>query len=1298
MASVSSLGIGSGILKPELLESILAAEREATELRLTQRQNKTDAKISAYAEVRKALDSVRAASDALSNSSLVMGTSATTSDDTILSASTDSSARPGSYRIDVDRVANAHSLASKNYGTTTAAVGLGQLTFTLGTTSYDENTGDYNGFEQNEAQTPVTIDITSDNNTLSGIRDTINAEVDGVTASIVYDGSGYRLQLTSDETGEKTSMEITASGDAGLQALAYNGAQNDPNSNMTETQRGADAVMRVNGLEITSASNNITQAIEGVTINLLQQSSDTINLSISRNTSDVVDKMQDYVDAFNYFKKVYKEVTRFDPDQRDSAGLLLGEGSLRQGYEQIRSSMNKSIEGLVGSDYSSLTQLGLEVDPNNDFLLTFDQSALRTAMSKDASGVAALLANQQQVGDSQIKYVGQGIDTKPGNYDIFIEKAATQARWQGLSTESLGFASDLVIGGSNDQFGLSLGGVMRDVELEQGSYDNGDDLAQMIQNSINKAYSGTGKAVSVDFDASSQSLSITSSEFGSSSTININDMDATLANTLGLSSATFGGVDGQSYSSLGAGGFGAQTLPSLNSFAPQDGIDFSDDDVQFDLTLTGTSNDGTYSISLDEDWTDVLNTDGEVMKKLTRDDALEYIQSELNNAGLAGVVTAKFDASNRLVFHTDAEAGTQTIEISNVTSSGQDPLGLQAGVQSSGVTLSSPAEFEIAFSNRGADVTSGTISVPPGTYETPEELQAAIENAINSDPTVQGGATGASTVKGSRNILENPIDFAADPAQFTFKLNGTEHTINVNTNGADNLDSIQQALDAELGAGVVTASTSSGGLVLTTDAAGSAQQLEIIEDGRGASTAAGSVDLSTGIDFSANPASFTLAVDGIDLDITVNTDATAGSNDAQSNLAAIQKAIDSALISTGGDFKAGDVVAKLDASNQVYFETKSKNGEQTSTTFGADASIELKNTEANAQAALGLADQAPAVNGADSFGLAKGLYQGFDSQAEVGYEVDEDGNGSFSVSFGNDTQVAFLSVNDVGRAMLGFAPPVGDEADPVTGTDVKGTINGYQATGRGQYLTSQKSSNQATNGYLLGDDGADFTSPVTVDATNNSFKLEIDGVETDTIELTQGVYVSGQSMAAEMKAKINADPNLQASNKKVDVQYDPDTKTFAIFSTTKGEDSTVRMVEIDAGASDYLGMTPTTVGVDGKEASEATNDATGLILRISGSQTGARGSINMVDGVFSQMQQTLDNLIGSTGSLTTREQSLDDELLNIEEDYKKLELRMKAMEDNLVSKFIFNDQIISKLQTTESFLQQHFDAMNGSKD
>jgi len=223
MASIESLGIGSGLLTSELVESIIAAERAPTELRLDRREAEVEAKITAYGEVRSALDKVQSAATGLASNNLIRGTTASSSDESALTATTNSTAEPGNYRVAVDQVASAHTLASKAYTSVSDTVGTGTLTFNFGTTSYDDVTGDYTGFDKNADLASFSLDITSENNTLSGLRDTINKNVEGVTASLVFDGSGYRLLMSSDKTGEKSSMEIVATGDAGIQSLAASG-------------------------------------------------------------------------------------------------------------------------------------------------------------------------------------------------------------------------------------------------------------------------------------------------------------------------------------------------------------------------------------------------------------------------------------------------------------------------------------------------------------------------------------------------------------------------------------------------------------------------------------------------------------------------------------------------------------------------------------------------------------------------------------------------------------------------------------------------------------------------------------------------------------------------------------------------------------------------------------------------------------------------------------------------------------------------------------------------------------------
>lgn len=1303
MAGIQSLGIGSGLLTSDLVDQLVEAERAASDLRLDTKTARVEAKITAYSELRNMLDGLSSSISSLSKAATIQSSSANSSNDSVLTASTSSTAEPGSYRIDVDEIAKSHSLASKQFNSVDDTIGTGTLTFKFGTTTYD-GSDNYTGFDQDAESEVTSIEINAENNTLAGVRDAINNADFGVNASVVYDGTGYRLLLTSEETGEETSMEITASGDAGLQALAYNSAQNDAGTNMAETQKGSDAAVRINGLSVTSTDNSLDQVIKGVTVNLTETSSSTVTLTVSRDISDIADKLDNFVEKYNEYKGLYDELTKYNPSD-EIGGILLGDNVLRTVQTQLRSGISDVISGLTGSSYSSMIEIGLSTDQNDDFKLLFNRSKFEAAMKADAKSVVGLLATDTQATDAQTKVVTVGPDTLPGTYDVNITQAATQGTYTGLSSNALSFVSDVVVSDLNDQFSMTVDGSTRTVTLEQGSYSNADDLALMLQTSMNSAFSG--QSVTVNFDDANDRFEVTSSKFGSSSEVSFGSGDPLVADTFGFAGVGSGQYSGSFFSTLSDSSFAASTTPGTQALSEESGVDFSINPVTFDLTVngTGTAEDGVVkTITLDEDWSDVLDTDGEIVTDRDRSDVLTYIQSELNDAGLTGIVTAEFNSSDRLVFRTDPAAGSQSITIANSSATGVDYLGIADASASSGVSVSS-ASFDLSYSNRyGTVASASSIAVPDGTYETSDELAAAIQNAINSDANISAGAEGAMTEKGSRSI-SSAIDFTSDEAQFTFALNGTDYEVTVNANGADNLDSIQTAIDSALvagggAAGDVVASMDSSGLVLTTAASGSSETLEIKRDGLGATTDSGTVDLSTGIDFSASPATFSLVVDGQSIDVTVNGDGTVDSNDGESNLTVIQQALDTALSAAGGggEFSAGDVVAKLDSANQLYFETVSKNGVQTETTFGADASIQISAADANANSVLGISTGAQNVNGFDGFGLDKGLYTGFDSQSTVSYEQDDDGKGRFVISFDNSTDISLSGASLNSIVQLGLSNTNQAAQDSAFGVDVEGSINGIEATGRGQYLTASEGNQAATNGYLLGGTGSDFSTAEVIDGSNNTLKVVIDGIETDTITLTSGAYATGSELAAELKAQINADSNLQSANKAVDVQYDPETATFGIFSVSKGTESTVRVSEITTGGIDLFGFTTSSQGVNGKDTVGSVDDAAGLVLKISGSRTGERGSVSYVEGVMKNLDDLFDSILSSSGLLGVKEENLADDMDAIEAERKEIDERTAAFEERLRSKFLYNDKLISQLKTTEDFLTQQFEAMNASKD
>ncbi|MFY0665857.1 MAG: flagellar filament capping protein FliD [Natronospirillum sp.] len=1298
MASIQSLGIGSGLLTADLAEQIIAAEREATDKRLEFKTAKVEAQITAYGEIKSALSSLEAAAKSLASATNIRQTKSTSSNASAVTATTSSTAEVGNYSIAVDSIAQSHTVASPRYNSVTDTVGTGTLTFRFGTFDYD-GSDNIQGFEQNSAGREFTLELDSTNNTLGGVRDAINAANMGVQASLVNDGTGYRLLLSSKEAGLDNAMEITVAGDAGLQALAYNQAQNDPNNNMLMTQKAADAELTVNGLAITSRSNQLTEVIRGVTINLNSATAgSTVNLNISRDTSGVVEKTEEFIEAYNFYREVYSEVTKFSPDD-PQGGLLLGDSTLRTVQNQVRSALTQIVSGLENSQYRSLADIGIFTDSRDNYKLALNVDKLEEAFQNSIESVTGLFANRTVANDGLINYIAKSADTKPGEYAVEITQLATQAKMKGRPITEPTAGNPVIIGGSNDSFRINVDGTTATIDLTQGTYDNIDDLVLMIQNSINNNSTllGRARSVTVGFNEATSSIEITSSRFGSSSQVSLVGADANIANTLGLTLPGQGGVSGQFYNTLNDLAFAASTIPGSREVFEKDSFNFASNTVSFDLILNG---DAPVNITLDQDMSNVLDINGNVVEERTRNDTLSYINAQLNAAGLSGQVTAQFNSSNRLVFSSPIDAAPQTIELANVNVTGSnDVLGLESaqGQATSGVSIGAGVEFQLSYDNRYIEVNSGVVIVPEDIYETPEDLAAAIQAAINSDPTVAGAAVGAITTPGTRPI-GTAINFDARPAGFTFEYNGQSFTVDVDADGTDNLDSVQTAIDNALVAGGleegdVKAINSAGGLALETLAKGSSEVLTMLSDGRGDMTTPGK-SITSGIDFSADPANFTFRVDGVNIDVSLTEDLSAGT--AEDTLAYIQQRLNIGLANAGGggNFTAGDVVARLDENDQIVFETRSKNGARTNATFGALASLEVVSADAGAAASLGLAAAGPNILGRDAFGFELGSVQGFDSQSTVTYEKDEQGRGRFNISFDNSTNVSFAFVSNPATSQLGFSLSDGSENEVAMGKDVQGTINGIRATGNGQVLTAGSGAQAATNGYILGSPGFDFSTAVGLDSTSNTIRVTIDGVASGEINLTETAYATGRALADEMKRAINNDSALASAGKFVDVQYDPATNTFGIFSISTGEESTVRINSMDPALSAVTGLSPTSATTDGKNASGSKDPAAGIQLRVLGGQLGERGTVNYVSGVFEQLGSLFSGLLRTDGTVSTRIAGLDREMDLINEEKTRLETRIAAQEQRLKSQFLFNDLIISRLNSTESFLQQQFDIMN----
>lgn len=389
--AISSIGVGSNLELGTLLTNLETAESAPLKL-IQSKATSYTTKLSAFAQVQSALNTLKTASDKLASPSFFQTVKAAVVDPDVLSANPGETAVAGSYAIDVQQLAQSQSLVSAGQVDTKTAIGSGTIKLQFGAINggtLDPATGQYTGStfdaDVTRAASEITIDAT--NNSLEGIRNAINKANVGVTASIVNDGSGTpnRLVLTSTRSGEQSTMQITVDGDAALQNLVgYDptGAQS-----MRQTTVGQDALLNVNGIDIRSSGNTVSEAIQGTTLSL--STIGKTDLKLTSDTATVSTAITAFVNAYNSLQTTSTKLTAYDEETKKGAALL-GDQTLRTVMSRVRQTLTAPQAGGT-NDMKVLSEIGITVQ--KDGTLAIDSTKLNKALSENMAGVAALFSS-----------------------------------------------------------------------------------------------------------------------------------------------------------------------------------------------------------------------------------------------------------------------------------------------------------------------------------------------------------------------------------------------------------------------------------------------------------------------------------------------------------------------------------------------------------------------------------------------------------------------------------------------------------------------------------------------------------------------------------------------------------------------------------------------------------------------------------------------------------------------------------------------------------------------------------------
>jgi len=405
MATITNLGSTSGLPLEDILTKLEAAEEKKLEL-YTVRQTSYETRVTAYGQLKSAVEAVQKAAAVLGKAETLGAVKGSVTGGEALTATVAAEgAVAGQYTINVTTVATSQTLQSGAVADRKASNGA--------TGSFEIELAD---------GTKKTVDL-KDDTSLNGIVKAVNADDTlGVRATVITDGDGKSyLMLSAKDTGVQASVKsITVTGDQSLKdVLNYNTDAGDISTKMTATA-AVDAEIDINGIPVKSGSNNISTAIDGVTLNLstTTEAGKPITLKLESDPSVASKAIQSFVTAYNTLQTTIKNLTAFDATAATNQPLT-GDGTTRA----IQSSMASALQVLSGEgSLRSLADLGITTNPQTR-QLTLDQTKLDKALASNGADVSRLLTGEN----------GLAANFEKATKDILSDTGSIKTKTDGLA-------------------------------------------------------------------------------------------------------------------------------------------------------------------------------------------------------------------------------------------------------------------------------------------------------------------------------------------------------------------------------------------------------------------------------------------------------------------------------------------------------------------------------------------------------------------------------------------------------------------------------------------------------------------------------------------------------------------------------------------------------------------------------------------------------------------------------------------------------------------------------------------------
>jgi flagellar hook-associated protein 2 len=402
---------GSVINVSSLVSQLVAASRAPQEAIISSQTQAVTTQISALGSLKGALSAFQSALGTLDSPGAFDVQTASSSDESVFTATTSPGAAAGDYNISVSQLAQAQQLVSTAFAAgASAALGSGTLSISLGGNSFS-----------------VTIGSSADS--LSDIAAAINSAAGnpGVAATVLTGTDGAHLVLSSTETGAANTIQVSESDSGNALAAVTYGSGNA--THYAQNVAPQDASFSIAGIAYTSPSNSVSTALSGVTLNLVgtTAANQSATLSVASDTSTIESNIQAFVDAYNTLHKAIAPLGSFDATS-GTAGPMLGDPLLSGVQNQIKHALY-TVVNTGSATYNTLASVGITT--NSDGTLSVNGGTLASALAAAPAAVSQLFSGSSGVAST----LNTQLTAALGANGAFASRSTTLAKQENTLTQ-----------------------------------------------------------------------------------------------------------------------------------------------------------------------------------------------------------------------------------------------------------------------------------------------------------------------------------------------------------------------------------------------------------------------------------------------------------------------------------------------------------------------------------------------------------------------------------------------------------------------------------------------------------------------------------------------------------------------------------------------------------------------------------------------------------------------------------------------------------------------------------------------